>query len=48
MRIYLKKNEIRPVKDGYGILIISTSKGIVNSREAKKLDLGGEIICEVW
>ena len=47
-RIYIKAKEIKPVRSGYGIAIISTSKGIVNSREAKKLDLGGEIICEVW
>ncbi|KKR02357.1 MAG: 30S ribosomal protein S8 [Candidatus Yanofskybacteria bacterium GW2011_GWA1_39_13] len=47
-RMYIKAKEIKPVRSGYGIAIISTSKGIVNSREAKKLDLGGEIICEVW
>ncbi|MBI4117169.1 MAG: 30S ribosomal protein S8 [Parcubacteria group bacterium] len=47
-RIYLKKNEIRPVKDGYGILIISTSRGIMTGEEAKKLGLGGQAIAEVW
>src|SRR3989344_8231466 len=43
-RIYLKKNEIRPVKDGYGILIISTSKGIMTGEEARRQSLGGQAI----
>ncbi|MEK7659472.1 MAG: 30S ribosomal protein S8 [Patescibacteria group bacterium] len=47
-RIYLKKSEIRPVKDGYGILIISTSRGIMTGEEGKKLGLGGQAIAEVW
>jgi len=47
-RIYLKKNEIRPVKDGYGILIISTSKGIMTGEEARRQSLGGQAIAEVW
>lgn len=47
-RIYLKKHEIKPVKSGYGISIISTSKGIMTGNEAKKLGVGGEIIAEVW
>jgi small subunit ribosomal protein S8 len=47
-RMYVKATEIKPVRSGYGMAIISTSKGILSSREAKKLGLGGEIICEVW
>ena len=47
-RMYIKAKEIKSVRSGYGIAIISTSKGIMNSREARKLGLGGEIICEVW
>ena len=47
-RIYLKKNEIRPVKDGYGISIISTSRGIMTGEEAKKKGLGGQAIAEIW
>jgi len=47
-RMYIKAKDIKPVRSGYGIAIISTSKGIVNSREAKKLDIGGEIIAEIW
>ena len=47
-RMYIKASEIRPVRSGYGLAIISTSKGIMNSREALKSRLGGEIICEIW
>ena len=47
-RIYLKKDKIRKVKNGYGIAIISTSKGLFTGEEAYKKKLGGEYICEVW
>lgn len=47
-RIYVKKTEIKRVKNGFGISIISTSKGIMTGDKAKQLGLGGEIICEVW
>jgi small subunit ribosomal protein S8 len=47
-RIYVKKNGIKRVKNGYGISIVSTSKGIMPGDKAEKLGLGGEIICEVW
>jgi len=47
-RIYVKKDEIPWVKNGMGIAIISTSKGILTDREARKLKVGGEILCEVW
>lgn len=47
-RIYVKKDEIRRVKNNYGIAVISTSKGVVTGEEAKKMGLGGEYICKVW
>ncbi len=47
-RIYKTSSEIRPVKSGYGLAIISTSKGVMTNKEAKKNNVGGEIICEVW
>lgn len=47
-RIYVKKTDIKRIKNGYGISIISTSKGIMTGENAKKLGLGGELICEVW
>ena len=47
-RMYIKAEDIKPVRSGYGLAIVSTSKGIMSSKEAKKNKLGGEIICEVW
>lgn len=47
-RIYVKSDEIKKVKNGLGIGIISTSQGIMTSAEAKKKGLGGEMICEVY
>lgn len=47
-RIYLSFSEIRPVMDGYGISIISTSKGLMTNKEARSQKIGGEIICEIW
>lgn len=48
LRVYCKKEEIPKVLNGLGIAIISTSKGIMVDREARKLGLGGEVICYVW
>ena len=47
-RIYKKAKEIKKVKSGYGIAIISTSKGLMTDKEAKKRKLGGEVIAEIW
>lgn len=46
-RIYTKAEELPVVLRNYGIAILSTSRGIMTNRQAKKLRLGGEIICEV-
>lgn len=47
-RVYVGKDELPRVRGGLGIAIISTSKGIMTSAEAKKLGIGGEVICYVW
>ncbi|OGZ35338.1 MAG: 30S ribosomal protein S8 [Candidatus Portnoybacteria bacterium RIFCSPLOWO2_01_FULL_43_11] len=47
-RIYLNKNMIRPIKQGYGLAVISTPEGLITDKEARKRGLGGEVICEVW
>jgi len=47
-RIYKKAKEIKSVRSGYGISIISTSKGIMTDSLARKQNVGGEVICEVW
>ena len=48
LKVYAKANEIPRVLGGLGIAIISTSKGIVSDKEARKLGVGGEVICYVW
>lgn len=47
-RIYRKSEEIRSVKNGYGALILSTSKGVMTGRDAKKQKLGGEALFSIW
>lgn len=48
LRIYTNSREIPKVLVGMGILILSTSKGLMTDRQARKLCLGGEILCSVW
>jgi small subunit ribosomal protein S8 len=48
LRVYAKKAEIPKVLGGLGLAIISTSNGIVTDKEARKLGVGGEVICYVW
>lgn len=48
LRVYCRKDNIPKVLNGLGVAIISTSKGIVTDREARKLGLGGEVICYIW
>lgn len=47
-RVYKKSSDIRPVKNGYGALILSTSKGVMSGRDAKKAQLGGEALFTIW
>jgi small subunit ribosomal protein S8 len=47
-RIYLPAKKIKKVKGGFGIAIISTSRGLMTDKEARKRRLGGEVICEIW
>lgn len=47
-RIYASTRKLRSTKEGYGIVIVSTSKGLMTNREARKQKLGGEVLCEVW
>ncbi|GAB6106905.1 30S ribosomal protein S8 [Fusibacter bizertensis] len=48
LRVYAKKTDIPKVLGGLGLAIISTSNGIVTDKEARKLGVGGEVICYVW
>ncbi|AEJ44912.1 30S ribosomal protein S8 [Alicyclobacillus acidocaldarius] len=47
-RVYVGHEDLPRVLGGLGIAIISTSKGIMTDREARKLGIGGEVICYVW
>ena len=47
-RVYAKRDGIPLVLDGYGLSIISTSKGLMTDRQARKTGVGGEILCSVW
>jgi small subunit ribosomal protein S8 len=47
-RVYLGKDEIPKVLNGYGISIITTSKGVMTDKEARAKNVGGEVLCNVW
>ena len=47
-RVYSGATQLRPVLNGLGISIISTSRGVISDREARQRNLGGEVLCELW
>jgi small subunit ribosomal protein S8 len=47
-RLYRQHQDLRPVLDGMGIAIISTSRGVMSDRQARAQRLGGELLCTVW
>ena len=47
-RVYRSATDLRPVLNGLGICIISTSGGVISDREARQKNIGGEILCEVY
>ncbi len=47
-RVYSKSKNIKPVLNGLGIAVISTSKGLMTDKQAKEANVGGEILCNVW
>lgn len=48
LRVYRKNDELPRVLNGLGTAVLSTSKGVVTDREARKLNVGGEILCYIW
>jgi small subunit ribosomal protein S8 len=48
LRIYARKTEIPRVLGGLGIVILSTSRGVMSGQQATKAGLGGEVVCYVW
>ena len=47
-RVYVRSNEIKPVFNGMGISILSTSKGVMTDKKARQENVGGEILCNIW
>lgn len=47
-RVYMGAKDIRPVKHGYGVMIMSTPKGIMTAHDARKLKVGGEALFQAW
>lgn len=47
-RVYRKAEEIKPVRNGLGLGVVSTSRGVVSDRQAREQGVGGEILCEIW
>ncbi len=47
-RWYVRVSDLKPVRSGFGIQVITTPKGVMTTDEAKKLNVGGELICEIW
>lgn len=47
-RVYVGSDDVRQVRNGLGMSIISTSKGVMCDRDAREAGIGGEVLCEVW
>ena len=47
-RVYVSAESIPKVLNGYGISVLSTSRGVITDQEARELNVGGEVICNVW
>ena len=48
LRIHMRSKELRPIRSGVGIAIVSTSKGLMTGKQARAARVGGEVLCEVW
>jgi small subunit ribosomal protein S8 len=47
-RVYIKADEIKPVRQGMGLVVVSTPKGVITGNEARKLNVGGEILFTIY
>ena len=47
-RVYVKSKDIKPVYNGMGIAILSTSKGVMTDKKARQEKVGGELLCHIW
>lgn len=48
LRVYVGADEVKPVRSGLGISIVSTSRGVMTGKKARRARVGGEVLCEVW
>ena len=48
LRQYVKSVNVPRVRNNFGLAILSTPKGIISDRDARKLNVGGEVLCHVW
>lgn len=48
LRVYADNNKIPRILNGLGTAVLSTSKGVITDREARKLKIGGEVVCAIW
>ncbi|MBN2309662.1 MAG: 30S ribosomal protein S8 [Candidatus Hydrogenedentes bacterium] len=48
LRVYAKGGQVRPVRSGLGISILTTSHGVMTGKQARERNAGGEVLCEVW
>jgi len=46
--LYKAADQLPKTLDGYGLTIVSTSRGVMSEKEAKKQNVGGEVLCQVW
>ena len=47
-RTYVKSNRVPEVRSGYGLVVLSTNKGILSGEDATKIKVGGEVLCQIW
>jgi small subunit ribosomal protein S8 len=47
-RVFAKKDKVPMVLNGFGVNVLSTSKGVMTDKQARKLGVGGEILCSIW
>lgn len=47
-RVYMKAKDMKPLRGGLGVTIVSTPKGVLSAEDAKKKNVGGEVLCEGW
>lgn len=47
-RVYKSRNELKKFKNGYGIIVVSTSKGVIANDDAYRQNVGGEALCSIW